>query len=140
MTPEDMAKHVVEICRAFKIELVIDEAMPMERARAMNWVTLSGRITRRRLVISTITNDCEYAVVLHELGHSLAPDGRGVGPHEHEKRTLEGQRKVLSAEAEAWHWARLNARDWTLGMEQTRRLSIRRYVNEFQRWFPKEKL
>lgn len=74
----------------------------------------------REVYVPTIDSSSTYAVVMHELGHVIAP---GAGRY-HANMTAEAK---LGTEQLAWQWARQNAICWNQDMTDTMRFGLGGY-------------
>ena len=109
-----MHEHVEQLAKAFDVRLIISDQLRPEEACA---------IPHMRIVLAAPIHEAlGYAVVLHELGHLVAPVGALNVP-----RTP--QAKCAEEEA-AWAWARYMALDWTEPMEQLAQWAERTYLDE----------
>ena len=122
-TLNDYAAHIIALCKQHRIGLTINPAMPAERSSVTHF---GPGYQQHQLTITTMTDETHYAVVMHELGHCLAPGGMSEsGPDG--PRNLKELRSVILGEMAAWDWAEANAIDWTTGMNQCRQLALDYY-------------
>lgn len=112
MTTLTMQEHAEQLAKAFDVRLIVHSALKPHEACA---------IPHLRVVLAApIVEHLTYAVVLHELGHLVAP----VGALTDRPRTA----KVQQAEEDAaWHWARHHALEWTPEMEALARYAEATY-------------
>jgi hypothetical protein len=106
--PERLAQHARDLAQAFSINLIEDPALPPHRA------TAEMKDVRRLVTCHPVIDETTYAVVLHELGHHLSPNGHLPSS---EKRLMDGivrfARLEIVEEEAAWAWAQHNALLWT---------------------------
>lgn len=76
MDSQRLARHIAELCKAFKVKLVVRAGMSPDRAGA--GISPKGKHFIR---VYPIIDECTYAAALHELGHCVDP--RGMLHHEH---------------------------------------------------------
>lgn len=106
-------RHIWELCGEHNI-LVMPSPEPDN--------SMSNPLLRV-IAIHPIKDDASYAVALHEIGHIL------------------GQQSyfTLEREAFAWLWAKANALEWTLAMEEDMHRSLGTYADGFAEDFPNGK-
>lgn len=136
-TSDELLAHVMSLARAFKVRVQFDPSMPVEDAGAgimTNRATGERFLDRKVVFVREVTSHASYAVALHELGHCVHPNGqlmltecspqfRATG----RLATLRDVRLKIDEELAAWAWAKANALEWTLEMEQTKRISFASY-------------
>ena len=140
MTVENLRAHADELAKAFNIGVVYDKALPPDVAMALVFAPpdpLSHWFGMREKMVAAppIVDETSYAVVVHELGHHLAPNGytaiKQPGPGRHPRETFEWAAAKLAAEEAAWDWARYYIEQvfmWTVAMEQTRQYAFNTYL------------
>jgi hypothetical protein len=141
-TLENYLRHVAELSEAFQMCVLFDDTKPRHHARAL---LLDGKHLssfdrelglREQVVLAPpITDDCAYAVVMHEMGHHLAPNGLCRTPVPkpgcHRRDWFEFFAAKLVSEEAAWEWARYYIEqrfDWTIGMEATKQYALATYL------------
>lgn len=89
----------------------------------------------RRIVVAEINNDTSYALALHEMGHVVSPDGHGKSHGLCRKCCQDPMYMydLLTEEFAAWAWAREQAIEWTVGMEQTEKYCIMSYLEQLKK-------
>jgi hypothetical protein len=119
METAKLVKHAYELAAAFDIDLVLMEDLPPDTAVAM--FHPDGK--QRGVMAKVITDETSYAVVLHEMGHHLAPCGflrKGMkepAPGCHPRERHRWINLKLMEEEAAWAWARHYALEWTTAMQ-----------------------
>lgn len=127
-TLEELKRHVVDLCAAFNVKLVLvaDLAQRPERAVSHQLIAKKGGETLAMLVeCAPIVDETTYAVALHEIGHCVAPNGHFIG-------ITEDYQMRLIAEEAAWEWAKWASLDWTPTMEQNMLMSVGTYRKRAQ--------
>ena len=130
-TVDELRQHAWELIQAFKI-----------RTGQASHVDKSYSIPNQRVVmIVPITGEVEYAVLLHELGHILAPTGfLRQGMKVTDTVTLPVLRLIVEEEWSAWEWAKHYALDWTPTMEHVCSITLGGYEEELQNRIALERL
>jgi hypothetical protein len=129
-----MKQHVERIAHEHDIVLALSSDQPRNsgRARRMDMPGLKGVV-----VAHDVDDETSYAIVLHEIGHILAPNGTlrepmGLkmptifSPTHYKQRYLE---VMCDEERAAWDWARANALWWGAGMAQTEAYAYGSYAD-----------
>jgi hypothetical protein len=119
-----MAEHLAGLARQHGIGLNVVKDMPPERAYALR-AGFAGMAPVRIVTIAPVMDETTYAVALHEMGHTVAKNGV-FGPCELCRSVSDVSKKIL-AEQSAWEWAKQNALDWTVAMEQNKQMSLHQY-------------
>ncbi len=117
MTPEQRRKHCHDLAKAFDVRLIEDSKLPPEHARA--------DVANRTVFSAPIADETIYAVVLHEMGHVLAPAG---ALRTESTRLSSGL--MLHEEQAAWEWAQHYALEWTAVMQGLREWALRTYAED----------
>lgn len=120
LTPRQMAEHLAGLARQHGIVLNVIKGMPPEQAFAIN-----GGPRMRLITVAPVVDETTYAVDLHEMGHCVAPDAVW-GPCELCRSVADIQGKIRAEQA-AWDWAQANALEWTVAMEQNKRMAMKGY-------------
>lgn len=107
-----LVRHARELAAAFEILLIEVVGLPPEDAAA--------NTTERAVVAAPIIDETTYAVVLHEIGHILAPLGSLAHQRQRATSIEQAHRLRLEAEDAAWAWAKHYALDWTPAMDALR--------------------
>lgn len=143
MTPTNLRDHAQSLATLFGITLVYSEKLKYEEAgaivfddsspeakRALAEVGCTKMVVRARAIIDEAT----YAVVMHEIGHHLAPNGhcllKDPKPGCHPRDRYEWLAAKLVAEEAAWEWAQYYIEQvfvWTAAMEQVKRYGLGTY-------------
>jgi hypothetical protein len=130
--PVTLAKHAHDIAGAFDIDLLLSDYLgPTDGVAMIRW---DGR---RGVFARPITDERSYIVVMHELGHHLAPSGMLREPMRLPvPRTFEEHRRWVALQVEeeraAWEWARHHALCWTPVMTFTERDAYATYLKHFE--------
>lgn len=129
LSRQRLSQHIHELAAAFKVVLVIDPNMPVERSHNLASMAADGTVLRNEVVIPPVTCEVTYAAALHELGHACHPNGqlRGATDPRKGSNTQNGNLQ-LDEEDAAWEWARYQALVWTVKMEETRRVAYESHV------------
>lgn len=109
MTPDEMQDHIEEIAGRLGCKVIQEPGMTGMMYVEYEPPTIEGPI---------ITNQKDYMVMLHELGHVHYGHTQGRPPYE--DRTYYFDNGVLRSEAEAWEYA-LDVVDPTMTMDYTTR-------------------
>ena len=142
MTVRNFKWHAAEISRQFGIVVVYEERLARDQAMVLRLRgELLGPIDRLMglkegvVFARPIDDDTSYAVVMHEVGHHVAPNGYCLLPEPkpgcHTRDRFEYAAAKLVAEEAAWEWARYYVEQvfvWTIGMESVYQSVIRSYV------------
>lgn len=151
ITPDAMRKHIDELAKAFNVRVVHHEGAPDEAA-ALNLGEFLGamlfgheRSSDRKAVEQEldydiafsrpVTDETSYAVVLHELGHRIHPNGHL--PQEHKAARHDQERHLaiqMLEEDNAWDWAMNHALQWSDLMDTVRRNTIATYQAGSERY------
>lgn len=115
MTAKQMREHAYSIALANRVVLIEEAELAAKPEGACVVKTGSGNFMA---LVPPIIGDTHYVVALHELGHVGA--NAWYGPH------ADASYKLL-CERRAWEWARANAKDWTVAMEQVYVYAISTY-------------
>jgi hypothetical protein len=100
-TPDELARHINDLAKAFHVRLDVQRGMPLEfsgagyriivcpQCESKNSIRRAGTIRCGRckhplgthdifqtILIPIITDEATYAAAMHELGHCLHPTGR----------------------------------------------------------------
>jgi hypothetical protein len=98
MTVNEMRAHVEALGIKHDVRIVW---LPMDMTRS------TSNTTDREVYVPPLTDSGVYAVVLHEIGHIVHPEGHGANFSN------------MHAEQSAWSWARATAKVWTPTMQQS---------------------
>jgi len=136
MTVANFKWHVAEISKRFQIPVILDSERERHKAIALNAIHRVTKESVGRVVIAReIDDETSYAVVMHEFGHHLAPDGfctkQKPKPGAHPREMFEYRAAKLVCEEAAWTWARYYIEQvfiWTVAMEQVRYFGINGYT------------
>ncbi len=115
MTPEQRRNHCHDLAKAFDVRLIEDSKLSPDKARA--------DVAHRTVFSAPIADETIYAVVLHELGHVLAPAG---ALRTESTRLSSGL--MLHEEETAWAWAQHYALEWTEAMQALRDWALGTYA------------
>lgn len=97
---------------AHVIDLVDKHGINVTRIHEVRGAAHSGD---RRIDVPACTNETTYAIVLHEIGHLVSPDGDS---HQYPYEIKDGCCIAPGGEAGAWRWAIDNALQWTVEMHR----------------------
>lgn len=125
-TVDAMLRHVLELAAAFNVEVILDPRLPPDAAGAGEH-PITGR---RYIMIAGVTDECTYAVALHELGHCVSPTGILRTSKEREQFTIRTIKLRLEEEIGAWQWAKRHALEWTPAMVNVRKMTFGTYLKE----------
>src|SRR5207248_1689652 len=133
-TAANFRQHVEQLADAFGITVIYDKALPRHEAAAMKLRPQSIPIIDQLMGLTDtivhappIDDETSYAVVMHEMGHHLAPDGHCTHPvpkpgcHPRDRHSYMAAK--LHAEHAAWEWAKYYVEQvfvWTTAMEHVR--------------------
>lgn len=150
MTSVQYTEHAYALAAAFHVRLVLLRGVsPSTAAADVREKTKKNSVEIKTVYAKLITDDTSYIVVLHEMGHCLAPLGaltrllNLTEPHKCSTwqelfRYVDTQ---IESEEAAWEWARHYALEWTVGMEQVKLQSMDTYFGTRDRFrFLYEKL
>ncbi|MBE3072755.1 MAG: hypothetical protein IMZ67_07240 [Acidobacteria bacterium] len=133
-TPMVLAAHVHGVAAAFGVTLVEDPALAPEQAGAIPrpGMVPAGVGPEGVVVARPVTDETSYAVVLHELGHVIAPSGQLGLELECRRRggtptTARDWALLVVEEEAAWEWAKHDALDWTPAMESVCQYALSTY-------------
>jgi len=143
MTVLNFKWHVSMLSKAFDIAVIYDPRLNRDVAAAVllneerfTLIHKAMGLQRRAVCVPPIDDVTSYTVVMHEMGHHLAPNGFCMmpqpAPGSHPRVTFEWLAAKLVAEEAAWEWARYYIEqvfDWTTAMEQTKQYSLQTYVD-----------
>jgi hypothetical protein len=138
MTIQQLAAHAADLAKKHRVELILDPTMRAGDASSTQIpfhdavMMVTGLIDRDRLAslfspdapiklvhARPITDETSYAVVMHEMGHQVAPRGTcSCRMTRHNSTWHEYLNAKLEEETVAWQWARDNTSDWTPTMAQ----------------------
>lgn len=114
-----LRQHVLDLGRAFGVRVVERTGQAPDEAIAIPDLRL--------VVVAPVTDETQYAVALHELGHVLAPLGsltrEKLGRPARARHAL-----TLEEEEAAWDWAAHHALVWTPLMQSVREMTFATYV------------
>lgn len=141
MTVANFRKHTADLAKAFDIDLLFNKDLKREQAMALilneeafTFIERMLGCKRKTVMAVPIEDETGYAVVMHEIGHHLAPNGivliKEPKPGCHPRDRFTYRAAQLVAETEAWEWARYYTEQvfvWTVGMESVRRFAIATY-------------
>lgn len=143
LTVPVMARHIKDLVRAFDVAVNVVPQLPPECAGAGELIEVCGHEVnptgRKGIMIAPVSDECRYAVALHEIGHCVDPMGMlTLEKSEHWRKTgqpstLRDLSLQLEEERAAWRWARRMALDWTIAMEQVMTIGLSSYVNKVRR-------
>ena len=128
---EELREHAFELIKRFGIKMMT--AKHVDRSFALP--------NQRAVAVVPITGEVEYAVLLHELGHILAPCGF-LRPHmkPSDPVTLPVLRLIVEEERAAWEWAKHYAIDWTPTMEHICSITLGHYEQQLETTIMLERL
>lgn len=127
MTADAMLQHVLQLAKAFDIDVILDPRLPHDAAGAGE----HPKTKRRFIMIAGVTDETTYAVALHELGHCVSPTGIIRTQKERDKEfTLRTIKLRIEEEIAAWQWAKRNALEWTPVMIRVRTMTFGTYRRE----------
>jgi len=119
MTGDRYQQHAHELASAFGVTLLFDPTLEHECA----W----SNPPQMMVVARPVADDTTYAVVLHEIGHCVAP----FGTLHREKKAARNKREFVNLhlveEESAWAWAEHYALEWTAGMEAVKEFGLQTY-------------
>lgn len=131
-TPNELRQHVIDLSKAFHIELLQLPGMPYEAAVAaqLSFFGKEGEGARglkveknlNFVLCRPVVDESTYAVAMHEFGHVLHPTGRLQTPGQPPNWMLR-----LQEEESAWEWAEMNALDWSPTMEHVKEFAVSTY-------------
>lgn len=143
METEKLIRHATELAKAFDVELhlfnilhplVAEKLFLLDIPGPISWPPDLACAAGRRVVSKEITDETSYIVVLHEMGHIIAPCGRLRVAKEapnglsHPRERHRWMNLRLTEEEAAWGWARYYALVWTVAMEQVEQSCYATYV------------
>lgn len=144
LTVRNMCSHVDSLAKAFDICLVFDSSLPRDLAGSLDLTEVDPRIGEliskmglptKSVIARPIDDITSYVVVVHEIGHHLAPNGRSRAkkpmPGSHPRLWYEFFAKKLIAEEAAWEWARYyvdQVFEWTVEMEMVQQQCFATYA------------
>lgn len=141
LAAHELAAHINDLARAFNIGLHL---RPELHPAAAGSGVLRSDPTRRAVVAAPVTCERTYAIVLHELGHCLAPNGM-IERSEFSATfqatrgqvfgTLRDITLQLEEERNAWEWARRHALVWTPDMQEVQDFGLASYEGLAARYF-----
>ena len=104
------------------IQIALDHGITVHRGEwaGGGW----GSAERRELSAPPVTNEENYAIFLHEVGHVVDPDADA---RQYTHRIKGRMMIAAGAEIHAWRWAMNHALTWTLEMHRTLHESLRFY-------------
>jgi len=134
----ELQQHIVDLCKAFDVELVIEPTATNAHAELKRFVQMmvasGGRQyvnadkEERRLVMMPISNEMYYAVALHELGHFCHPGGRL--PNSRDANGVINVKVAIEEEENAWTWAIHHALIWTMGCQDALDKGMKSYLKQ----------
>lgn len=141
-TVQELAEHARSIARAFNIHLEEGTEYSPEphlaSAVLLDYSFLDPSLVMRGVFVQPITNECMYAITMHELGHHCAPNGQIITrPVRRKDGTVvqkEDRLMNIVAERAAWEWAEHYALDWTTAMEQAKVFGLATYEKSHARY------
>jgi hypothetical protein len=126
-TLRQLVEHLAALALQHNITLDVIAGMKPERALARAGINPFTRQTvGRRIQIAPVTEESTYVVALHEMGHLVAPNGMS-GTSVGMARSVRDIQSILRAEQAAWDWAKENAIEWSVAMEQNKQMSLGAY-------------
>lgn len=123
----EMASHVEELAFRFKIQIVRIDRMEDSQAALEAWQAEGKVIEARAVMLVPVTDECSYAVALHELGHQIHPTGMVALGDKAEQLRL-----ALLMERSAWEWAYEHALIWTAAMEHMKQQGMQSHEHAAQ--------
>lgn len=130
-TVQNYVDHVFALARAFNVRVVMKLDLSPDAAGAG---IINNNIDRKFILIAPIIDETTYAVALHELGHCVHPTGMLYTEMSNRMKTtnkydtLRDVRLQLEEERAAWEWAEHYALEWTVAMEQVKKISVEAYA------------
>jgi hypothetical protein len=106
---EELAEHVRQLSEAFGVPIVFTKEVG-DNGYTMA-LQVPGSPLRCSVITQPVTDECTYAIALHELGHAVEPLGVI-------------QTDELAKEELAWNWARHYALIWTTAMDQVEHIGM----------------
>lgn len=112
---QELVDHFHQLCATFNVpvDYVPDDVEFHNEGLSMALVHPKHKevIYHKSVLIKPITDECRYAVAMHELGHCVQAFGISI-IDEMEKEEL------------AWEWARHYALIWTVAMDQVEKIGL----------------
>lgn len=140
LTVPNMIRHVVELSLAFRIHVDFNPSITREGAHALilDPVVLKQyglQYWKGAVIAHPIDDVTSYVVVMHEMGHHLAPNGACVAKEPpygcHPRKIFEYLATMLVSEEAAWDWAQYYIEqrfDWTPTMESLKTYALGSYI------------
>lgn len=137
--PDEYRDHAYALAKAFNVLLALDETLKPHEAWAGH-VIHDGK-EYKAVAAPPIKDETSYIVVLHEMGHHLAPCGfvrsdmkrKPPAPGCHPRERHEWVGLMLVEEDAAWEWAQHYALEWTVAMEQVKMMCYGTYEEHRKR-------
>lgn len=131
LSPKDLDAHVRWLAQEHSIRI----------RKALTPIESHARIAQREVFLLKVSNDGNYAVALHEMGHI---NGHNAGTPvkqlalQHvqvygELAPVEAHEIVLREEEAAWDWAKDHALLWTPAMQKAMDLGLSTYRDNYER-------
>lgn len=123
MTIPDMQSHIDNLARQHNV--VIKHGTDPERSHS--------HPDLRMICGMLVQSERDYAILLHEMGHIVAPGAAGYLPKQMivgyalMDRDISKQDEQIVRENLAWDWARQQAAIWTPEMESTKQWGLNTY-------------
>lgn len=127
MTPQEMTAHVEALATAGKIRIEWKPDLPQDGA--------SSELKGREIAAAPITNAVGYLIVLHELGHLLAPEALALSTDDDQDRWAQVlgygvSPRMLAEERAATAWAKAHAKVWTPAMDRAAAEALQTYLDD----------
>ena len=138
MTVKNFQWHAFAMATSFGVDLVLDPTLARNEAAVLRTQSLGlERLLGMSDTIvhaSPIDDETSYAVVMHEIGHVVAPNGwcaaKQPPPGAHPRDWFTFYAAKLVAEDAAWEWAQYYIEQvfvWTAAMEQVKQYGLGTY-------------
>lgn len=119
----DLRQHAHQLAQKHDIALMENERLPKHYALASE-----SMLGERAIFMSKITEECTYAVALHEMGHIARRKKFEPGMNFLvASQSIHGMIELITEEKAAWAWAREHALVWTIGMDCVERFALQSY-------------
>lgn len=140
-TLDELLRHVATLCINHGVLYVPAIKMigkPEEAGTARH-----PRTGQAAIVVAPFTNETDYAIALHELGHILHPNGSTPELMSPSMRRRARERRpacvrdmdvLLMNEESAWDWALDHALDWTPAMQQVKDICLGKYREQREQY------
>ncbi len=126
-----LSNHIFDIARTFDIDLYLSDKLAREVAVSFH----HPKTGRKSVYGRPVTDETSYVILMHELGHHLAPSGHLLWEpqylHLTVPKTLEQIQQMknlqLDSEYAAWEWAEANVLYWSAAMESVKQFALGDY-------------